>query len=450
MNLLLRLGIVGHTNTGKTSLIRTLLRNSRFGDVRDEAGTTRHVESARLSIDSESGIELRDTPGFEDSGALAIHIRELQSRGCTGKDCLQQCVASEASLPAFSQEIKVLKQALDCQLLLYVIDCREPVLEKYLDELFILQLAAIPILPVLNFIHEDAETLENWTAALAQRSLHAYVAFDTVAYTFDAEKRLYQKLQTLLESQYSLLQRLLAKREQDWNTLMTNCCYCVAELLQQACATEVTDGQRDSKQARDTLEATLRDLEQHTLSRILAIMQFEPSDIAMSRLPVSNGQWQLDLFSVETLKWLGKDTASAAATGAALGAGVDLAFGGLSLGAAAVAGAALGAVWQTGKRFGKSFYRRASGATSLRVDDLTLDLLLLRQWWLLETVFHRGHAATQTTELSRDPQKKLPEDWPHWRSRMRNCAMGIGADKTAVVEQTGNWIKDRLVNPAMR
>lgn len=35
--------VVGHTNAGKTSLMRTLLRDSHFGNVANTAGTTRHV-----------------------------------------------------------------------------------------------------------------------------------------------------------------------------------------------------------------------------------------------------------------------------------------------------------------------------------------------------------------------------------------------------------------------
>lgn len=45
---LLEIAVVGHTNTGKTSLIRTLLRSTSFGRVDDAAGTTRHVERATI------------------------------------------------------------------------------------------------------------------------------------------------------------------------------------------------------------------------------------------------------------------------------------------------------------------------------------------------------------------------------------------------------------------
>jgi flagellar biosynthesis chaperone FliJ len=49
--------------------------------------------------------------------------------------------------------------------------------------------------------------------------MHATLEFDTVAFTFEAEKRLYQKMQTLVESHYDRLQKLIDYRAQLWNQL---------------------------------------------------------------------------------------------------------------------------------------------------------------------------------------------------------------------------------------
>lgn len=57
----LKLAVVGHTNVGKTSLLRTLTRDVGFGEVSHRPSTTRHVEGARLSVDGEALLELYDT-----------------------------------------------------------------------------------------------------------------------------------------------------------------------------------------------------------------------------------------------------------------------------------------------------------------------------------------------------------------------------------------------------
>src|SRR3546814_21114562 len=76
-NPVLRLAVAGHTNTGKTSLLRTLTRDTGFGQVDDSPGTTRHVEGARLLADGVVMVELYDTPGMEDGIALLDYLDVL-------------------------------------------------------------------------------------------------------------------------------------------------------------------------------------------------------------------------------------------------------------------------------------------------------------------------------------------------------------------------------------
>ena len=82
--------MVGHTNTGKTSLLRTLLRMMHFGEVKNEASTTRHVERAMLN-DSQTGedlVALYDTPGLEDASGLMDWLEDnTASRRDGSNDC---------------------------------------------------------------------------------------------------------------------------------------------------------------------------------------------------------------------------------------------------------------------------------------------------------------------------------------------------------------------------
>ncbi|MDA3136200.1 GTP-binding protein [Pseudomonas syringae] len=73
----IRLAVVGHTNVGKTSLLRTLTGDVSFGEVSHRPSTTRHVEGARLSVDGEALVELYDTPGLEDAIALLDYLERL-------------------------------------------------------------------------------------------------------------------------------------------------------------------------------------------------------------------------------------------------------------------------------------------------------------------------------------------------------------------------------------
>ena len=76
----LKVAVVGHTNTGKTSLLRTLTRDVAFGEVSNRPATTRDVEAVMLMVNGEPAIELFDTPGLEDSSGLLERLDELRQR----------------------------------------------------------------------------------------------------------------------------------------------------------------------------------------------------------------------------------------------------------------------------------------------------------------------------------------------------------------------------------
>lgn len=441
------LAVVGHTNTGKTSLLRTLLRNANFGEVRDSAGTTRHVEAAQLLLQGKPYIELRDTPGLEDSVALAVHLKNTQQQGLRGRACLEHFIEQTPADIAreFEQEIKVLRQALGCHAMLYVIDCREEVLEKYREEIATLSLASRPILPVLNFIQADTRQLQNWRAALAELGLHALVEFDTVAFDFEAEKRLYQKLQTLLEPWYQPLQHLLDHRAHEWQQVRSACIAQVGNLLVEMATYTLPVGPSEQRAAQvESLQNTVRQREQQCLRNVLELLNFSSTDVQLANLPVQNGEWELDLFAPETLKRFGLDTASAAATGAAIGAGVDLLLAGLSLGAASLTGAALGTAWHTSRRYGKDLLARWRGEKILCLDEATLNILLLRQLSLLRHLFRRGHAALDPVQLNDKEKIEIPPGWDQQRQKMRELLqLKLGAasrDYQNVLHDCEHWL----------
>ncbi|MEO8410720.1 MAG: GTPase domain-containing protein, partial [Propionivibrio sp.] len=74
------IAVVGHTNAGKTSLLRTLSRDKSFGHVSGRHGGTQHVEATSVSIDGHPWLKLFDTPGFEDSIALYEYLQQFAAR----------------------------------------------------------------------------------------------------------------------------------------------------------------------------------------------------------------------------------------------------------------------------------------------------------------------------------------------------------------------------------
>ncbi|KHL68061.1 GTPase SAR1 [Pseudomonas flexibilis] len=427
----LKLAVVGHTNVGKTSLLRTLTRDVGFGEVSHRPSTTRHVEGARLSVDGETLLELYDTPGLEDAIELLDYLERLAPSGerLDGPARVERFLAGPEARQRFEQEAKVLRQLLASDAGLYVIDAREPVLAKYRDELSVLADCGKPLLPVLNFVRDPLQREEEWRAALARLGLHALVRFDTVAPPEDGERRLYESLALLLESARARLERLIQAHEQQATERLQAGRQLIAELLVDVAAgrRRVPDDPERERRATGELREAVRQREQRCVEALLRLYAFRKDDADAGELPLLDGRWSDDLFNPETLKQMGVKIGTGMAAGAAAGAGVDLMVGGITLGAAALLGALAGGGAQTARHYGNRLLGKLKGEKELTVDDAVLRLLALRQRQLLDALATRGHAAQQAIRLE-SPQEqawkagKLPKPLsaarahPEWSS----------------------------------
>ncbi|WP_213878414.1 DUF3482 domain-containing protein [Pseudomonas sp. dw_358] len=425
----LKLAVVGHTNVGKTSLLRTLTRDIGFGEVSHRPSTTRHVEGARLSVDGEALLELYDTPGMEDAIALLEFFERLERPGerLDGPAQVARFLEGTEARQRFEQEAKVLRQLLASDAGLYVIDAREPVLAKYRDELEILASCGRPLLPVLNFVSASAHREHEWRQALARLGLHALVRFDSVAPPEDGEERLYQSLALLLEHSRPALQRLIDDQAQQRLLCRQAARRLIAELLIDCAAGRRSVARDIALTAVEDLRQAVRQREQSCVQTLLKLYGFRREDASTSDLPLSDGRWGDDLFHPQTLKQLGVKVGSGIAAGAAAGAGVDLLVGGVTLGLAALAGAIAGGALQTARGYGGRLLAKLKGERELSVDDNVLRLLALRQRLLIAALERRGHAAMDSIQVDAAQDKswregKLPaalvraRAYPQWSS----------------------------------
>jgi len=402
----LRIAVAGHTNTGKTSLLRTLTRDARFGEVSDRPGTTRHVEAARLLVNGHVLLELYDTPGIEEPIDLLALLEQQSSASGSREDGPQRIQRFLASAPAagqFEQEAKVLRQMIKSDAAFYVVDTRDPVLSKHRDELEILRLCGIPLLPLLNFVAHPAARESAWREALAGLGLHAMVRFDIVAPAEEGERLLYGKLAGLLDSHADILNALIDNHAQETRLRQQAAAEQVADLLLgvAACRQRVSTLDKAALEAgAHTLNKDVIEREQACVERLLSLYRFYPDDIETAALPLLNGKWQADPFDPVLLQSMGLRVGGGAAAGAAAGAGIDLIAGGLTLGAATLMGALLGGGVQTLRHYGRNLMGRMTGEKLLRVDDTILRVLAARQCGLILALERRGHAAQQRSPVA--------------------------------------------------
>lgn len=406
---MLNLAVVGHTNTGKTSLMRTLLRDTQFGEVKNAAATTRHVEMAQIG----DWLKLYDTPGLEDAGGVLDWLEEHTANKLDGIERIGQFLNSPAAQNEFSQEAKVLRQLLASDMALYVIDAREPVLPKYKDELTVLSWCAKPIMPVFNFTQNG--DLSAWQAMLARRLLHVSSSFDTVAFDFEGEMRLWDNLATMLP-QRADLDDLMRTRQQEWRDLDRQAREIIAHfLLDVAAFRQQFTNQNQAENIQTQMQTAVRQLERTTQQQILALYRFYQNEL-------HGEDWALqafrqDPFDANLLKEYGIRTTRGAATGALIGLGLDTLTAGLSLGMGTLLGGVIGGTvsnWRT-------LSDKMSGVQTVFIDAATITVLAARALDLLAVLQSRGHAAQDEMRLSgsRAPWQsdKLPK--PLQKARLR-------------------------------
>lgn len=399
----LSLSVVGHTNTGKTSLMRTILRDGGFGEVANAAATTRHVEEAAVTDGADILVRLYDTPGLEDAGGVLDWLEEHTDHRQDGIERIGAFLDSEAARSSFSQEAKVLRQMLAGDTALYVIDAREPVLAKYKDELSVLSWCARPIMPVFNFT--AGQDTSEWQAVLARRGLHIFSRFDTVAFDFESEMQLWLNLAAMLPER-AVIERLTAVRRRERERLDEDARRRIAGFLLDAAAYRQTADGGTPEALRHAVQSAVRSAERQMQQDVLHLYRFY-------RNSLDTRDWELqafarDPFDSELLKDYGIRTTTGAAAGALIGLGVDSLTLGTSLGLASAVGGLIGSLvpnWQT-------ISDKLSGVETLYLDAPALTVLAARALGLLHTLQHSGHAAEHALAVSPAAVPWQPEKLP--------------------------------------
>lgn len=406
---MLNLAVVGHTNTGKTSLMRTLLRDTQFGEVKNAAATTRHVEMAQIG----EWLKLYDTPGLEDAGGVLDWLEDHTPNKLDGIERIGQFLTSTAAQNEFSQEAKVLRQLLASDMALYVVDAREPVLPKYKDELTVLSWCAKPIMPVFNFTQNV--DLGAWNDMLARRSLHVNSSFDTVAFDFEGEMRLWDNLATMLP-QRDVLDDLIRHRQQEWRSLDQQAREKIAHfLLDVAAFRQQFSDKNQAAQVQEQMQTAVRQLERSVQQDMLSLYRFYQNELRSEDWVLQ--AFRHDPFDAMLLKEYGIRTTRGAATGALIGLGLDTLTAGLSLGMGTILGSVIGGTvsnWRT-------LSNKVSGVETIYIDAPTITVLAARLLDLLAVLQSRGHAAQNelTLNAAKAPWQadKLPE--PLQKARLR-------------------------------
>ncbi|MET0388248.1 MAG: DUF3482 domain-containing protein [Polyangiales bacterium] len=381
-------GLLSHTNAGKTTLARTLLRRD-IGEIGDRAHVTEHSERHTL-IESPEGdaLVLWDTPGFGDSMRLSKRLKQ-QADPITW--VLAQSWDRFADRPYWSGQQAIRTAHVDCDIVLYVVNAAETPEDApfVATELEILERIGKPVLLLLNQAGPQRTAAraqseaELWRAHLATyRCVRGVVAFDAFARCWVQEGTLVDQLAKLVRPEQ---QPAAARLSAAWHARNLE----VFERSIQVLASQL------ALTAADEEPLALTDLPQRVRQWVGALTtQGEHTDRELERAhealasrvdDVDRGAVdsliQLHGLSghaaAEPLRMLAQDLAverpidahraslvGGFVAGAAGGVAADLAVGGLSFGSGALIGAIVGAL---GARGATRAYNVARGREQGRV-----------------------------------------------------------------------------------
>ena len=448
-----RLVLISHTNVGKTSLARTLLRRD-VGEILDATHTTLDNHKHVLEETADSTLVLWDTPGFGDTARLKKRLEQSEQPLSSLLASAWDRVA-DRTLWCAQQAMSAVRDEAD--LVLYLVNASEdPEFATYIElELAILAWLDKPVLVLLNQLppREDnasrSELLQRWEAALAKPPVRGVLALDSHERVWLEEHRLLARVGAELEGDAAArMAALLEHWEARQRERFEGAVHALADALAEtACDREPVGRGRPRRLGR---LAALRRLGNRLAQRTRTL------DAKLIDLEALEGD---TLRSVEADLTATHDhgerpdpttgAAGGAVVGAGAGAALDLLFGGLTFGVFTALGASLSAAaaWRW---CWHAIDERTLGWSSAFIGDLAAEYAAR---WLAIT--HHGRARGPFEEHAlvswRTAVTQVRSNHLAATTRVTDAAARAGADagalRTAAITLMHGLVVDVLLGP---
>jgi len=422
------LSLISHTNVGKTTLARTLLRRD-VGEVADHAHVTEASEAYPLIETPDARLLLWDTPGFGDTRRL---IERLRRKSEPLGWFLHQLWDRIADRPLFCSQRAVQNVSEEADVVLYLVNAAEdPRHAGYVSpELEILTWIGRPVLVLLNQVGDEGPgPLEAWRRFSAEWPIvRGVITLDAFSRCWVEEDVLLRAVAELLtgEKQDAMQALAVAWTRCNREVFEVSCLRMAGYIARAATDREAQRSRLDSSGALKVVNDLARALRGGAVAGKAARAALnERLDRAtlelMRRMIADHGLLGSSAAKIEQrvqdfqLKGrLPFDQRSGAVAGAVVsgalgGLAADAFTGGLSLGGGLIAGGILGALG--GSALAKG-YRLVMGEREpyVRWTDEFLDALCLQTSLRYLAVAHYGRGQGRYRDL---------EQPLHWSDAMR-------------------------------
>ena len=414
------LSLISHTNIGKTTLARTLLRKD-IGIVADRAHVTlENQKYTVLETDTGESLQLWDTPGFPNCQKI---LSRLQGTKNPIVRILTEVWDRFRDRPSWCAQQAVLNVQQEADVVLSLVNAtEEPSMAGYIvPELQLLDWIGKPVIVLLNQTGPPKEREEQQRLEQPWKDYFARYGFVRGVHSLDAFSRcwvqegiLFQTIQSVLPAQdRPLMNRLFAAWKNANLSVFHTAMEQWARLVTHAARSRVMtggDGSPMDVQKQRAVDALLKDLVNEvgaTTKSVIALHGLEGDAIGeiqarMEHVEVQRGlQGQGSaLLSGTAIGGIG----GALTSGAYAGLHLDAATGGVSMGLFTVAGALVGGV--LGFFGGEAWAERQVGWTPTPVtwSDEYLDVLVQDVILRYLAIAHFGRGQGQYIADPEDPR----------------------------------------------
>lgn len=353
--------VVGKVNTGKSSVLATLLEvdDDRVIRVSPIPGETIQCQVLSLEFEGQECIRFIDTPGFnraiDAKREIEVIDRSIGGGGSPGLAAVRAFVEKHEGDGEFEDECLLLGPLIEGAGLLYVIDPSKPLRDEFIAEMEILRWTGCRRMALLNAKGDSDTYMQEWKIRLGSY-FNLVRTFNAHRARFEERRKLLRSLLEIDEEHAEVIESTVRSLEAEWVERREDSAEVMVSVLEKAMTmrqSRVLD-ERDMKvdHRRQKIE---KEIAASYYSEIKKLLRRGVDDMLrlyrhhLVKMDWDAFEWDdLDLEATETWsKWGLSRTQlvmAAAATGAAAGVAVDAATAFLSHGAGALIGAVGGGV----------------------------------------------------------------------------------------------------------
>ncbi len=338
--------VIGHPNEGKSSVLSTLAEDDSVR-ISHIPGETTECRDFPVIIDGREILRFIDTPGFQNP---CNTLNWMKNYSGPEKDLVTDFIRAHRNDSAYDDDCELLRPLLDGAGIIFVVDGSRPIRNVDRAEMEILRIIGRSRMAIINSKEDNTAYLDSWQNEF-RKHFNSIRIFNSNRATYAERIALLESLKAIDQELQSVLEVVISAFQQDWAVRNHSTAVALVAMLKKIMAYQQTVECPDS-----STEVALRDrlLEKYHFfvtgeekKTYQQIRSFYKHNIFNYDLP-AHSILQEDLFSEQTWQFLGLSRTqlvlAGAASGAAIGAGVDVAHAGLTFGVYTAIGGVFGAV----------------------------------------------------------------------------------------------------------